>query len=213
MKTFLTILLAITPLNSYGVELIKLAILGLHQGDGKGDYDKIVDQVADFKSKTWEPGRAFERFQTCKDCCISPANKITEFYDFGDNYIESKPMFTAKIYIFSPPGKEIITDLNKLKGKKVGVRQSMPYGKSIESTLQLTKARTIVSNIKKLEKGGLDYMIAYVPDAYTAFEKAKTKPFPHAKDKPLLEHPDRVVCKKSPATTAAISQLNGKISP
>ena len=78
----------------------------------------------------------------------------------------------------------------------IGIRTGMPFGHTIaQSQLKLTKSATIEQNIIKLQKGRLDAMIAYTPDAYIAFDNLNLKPFPHALEKPLAIHPDAVVCK------------------
>ena len=49
-------------------------------------------------------------------------------------------------------------------------------------------------------------MVAYVPDAYDAFESMKKEPFPHNKDAPIAIHADGLVCKGVAASV--ISSFN-----
>ena len=87
-------------------------------------------------------------------------------------------MDTAKVYIFSSEGKPSTSSLSDLKGKRVGARQGMPYGKEVENSIELLRVRSIKENVKALKKGSIDYFIAYVPDAYQTFRDLKMEPLP-----------------------------------
>ncbi len=175
------------------VSIIGLEIPGLHQNDGQGVYDKIVNQTVVRKRlanlNVYPPSRAEELFGTCENCCLTPANKNPEFYDFPSHIV-------AKIYIFVKQGAKVISKLKDLKGKEVGIRRGMPYGKSFErSKLNTHSVNTIEKNIFLTLTNRLDAFIAYVPDAYYAFRNVRVEPFPHEVSKPLAVHPDRLVCK------------------
>jgi hypothetical protein len=201
MKILLILfILSFVSIANAQVLIIGLDIPGLHQKDGNGDYDKIINQklVKSGKAtlKVLPPARAESNFMKCNNCCFSPANQNPEFYDFGKEYIQTKPMGIAKIYIWTKRGSKAIDNLNDLKGKKVGIRHGMPYGKTFDSLgLKTEPVKTIKSNILKLEKGRLDAFIAYVPDAYTIFDELGMDPLPHAKNKPMAVHEDSLVCK------------------
>ncbi len=190
---------AYTETTIYGIE-----IPGLHEKNKSGEYDKIIDKTL-LKSglanlKILSPAKAEKNFSNCKDCCFSPANMNEEFYDFGKDVIKTKPMGIAKIYIFTGNGQKVINNLSDLKGKKIGARLGMPYGKTFDNAgLKVEMVNTIDLNIKKLAKGRIDAFIAYVPDAYDAFKKLGIPPYPHDKDNPIAVHEDCLVCRDVPA--------------
>ena len=180
------------------VHVYAIAIPGLHQKDGNGEYDKILKSLPDVQVsiKVYPPKRAFYMFAKDSSCCISPANTNPEFYEWDSNVVQTKAMNTAKIYIFSPKGKPAINELAKLKNKRVGIRSGMPYGASFDAmNLQTEEVNTIEQNINKLDAGRIDYMVAYVPDAYAAFKKMGIEVYPHDKDNPLAVHDDSLICK------------------
>jgi len=201
MKSFLILLaLSFFSVANAQVLVIGIDIPGLHQKDGNGDYDKIVNQslVKSGKAtlKVLPPARAELEFSRCNNCCFSPANKNPEFYEFGEAYVQTKPMGIAKIYIWSKKGSKAIEKLDELKGKKVGIRHGMPYGKTFDNFgLRTDPVKTIRSNILKLEKGRIDAFIAYVPDAYNVFEEMGIEPLPHTKNNPMAVHEDSLICK------------------
>lgn len=201
MKWFM-ILIAFSYLSVANAQVLVIGIdiPGLHQKNGGGDYDKIINQslvkAGKATLKVMPPARAESEFKRCSNCCFSPANKNPEFYDFGDDYIQTKPMGIAKIYIWSKIGSKAIDSLDELRGKKVGTRHGMPYGRTFDNFgLKTEPVKTIKSNILKLEKGRIEAFIAYVPDAYNVFDEMGIEPFPHAKNKPMAVHEDSLICK------------------
>lgn len=184
--------------------IIGIEIPGLHEKSGNGVYDKIITKAVVEKNKgkltVDPPARAENTFSKCTDCCFTPANDNPEFYDFGSDIVKTNPMSTAKIYIFTAKGKPALSSISDLAGKKVGIRLGMPYGKSFDGAgLKTDAARTIEANIKKLNAGRLDAFVAYVPDAYVAFEKMNMEPLPHDKANPIAVHEDCLVCRGVPA--------------
>jgi len=180
--------------------IIGVEIPGLHQKDGGGVYDVIINgalvSTGMAKLKVLPPARADADFEACQNCCYSPANKNPEFYSFGSDIVESEPMDVAKVYIFSPPGKGVYSSLQELKGKKVATRHGMNYGKSFNNAnLKVSAANSLEQNIKKLEGGRTDAMVAFIPDAYLTFKSMGKSEFPHAKDKPVAVHKDALVCR------------------
>lgn len=193
------------------VAIIGTDIPGLHQKDGKGVYDIIVNEALVSKGlanlKVYPPARAEAEFSSCQNCCFSPANKNPEFYTYGGDVTESLPMNVAKVYIFSAPGKKTFSSYADLKGKKVGVRRGMTYGFSFDAAkLKASEANSLEQNIKKLETGRIDAMVAYVPDVYLALNDMGKGEFPHKKDQPAAVHNDALVCRGVPA--GFIDQFN-----
>ena len=107
-------------------------IEGLHNEKSSGLYDRIISKAAEHgsevKTDLVAPNRAFTEFSSKDVPCLVPANTNDFFYDYGDGVVQSDPMFIAKIYIFTPRGSEPITDVDKLKGKTVGIRPGIEYG-------------------------------------------------------------------------------------
>jgi len=182
------------------VKIIAIEIPGLHQKDGKGVYDQILEETVVKNHLAtvhlYPPARAEKMFSECQNCCFSPANKNQEFYDFGDDIVQTHPMNIAKIYIFVNKGQRPIHRLEDLRGKKVGIRTGMPYGKSFENIKLNTQAvPKLELNIKKVQKGRIDAFIAYIPDAYNAFRQLGMEPLPHDVANPVAVHPDSLVCR------------------
>ncbi|MBE9065028.1 ABC transporter substrate-binding protein, partial [cf. Phormidesmis sp. LEGE 11477] len=194
-----------------------LQVDGLFQKDGQGIYDQVfaaVEKHADglIESQTVAPNRAFQDFESGKVACLSPANTNTNFYQFGFATTQSNPMSVAKIYIFTKAGSAPVSDLNALNGMRVGVRSGMPYGDQIESAdLKLVEARTIEANVKKLEAGRIDAFIAYVPDAYSAFENMGIDNLPHAEDTPVAVHEDALLCRNDKGGETIVSKFNAAL--
>ncbi len=196
------------------VNIIGTDIPGLHQKDGKGVYDMIINQTLLSKDlatlKVLPPARAEAQFESCQNCCFSPANKNPDFYNFGSDVMVSEPMNVAKVYIFSAPGKKAIASYADLKGKKTGVRRGMNFGKSfVAANLKASEANSLEQNIKKLENGRIDAMVAYVPDAYLAFSGMGKGEFPHTKTKPVAVHNDALVCRG--VSAGFIEKFNGNL--
>ena len=182
------------------VKIYAVEIPGLFQKDGGGIYDKIVEEQVVSKGlasiKVSPPGRTEHDFASCDNCCLAPANLNPDFYHFEGGAVATKPMSTAKLYIFTGKGTKPISSLDTLKGKKIGVRQGMPYGKKIDNAGLKTEAVTDIKfNIKKLDAGRIDAFIAYVPDAYTAFEEMGVDLYPHDEANPIAVYPESLVCR------------------
>lgn len=189
---------------SFATEIYMTDIEGLHQKDEQGVYDLILKEAltnvtAPVTLNLGDPEETFKTFETCTDCCYTPANNSPLFYDWEGEVVELAAMNYAKVYIFSPPGKPAFSTFDQLKGKRVGARTGMDYGKDVaESGLPLMTSDSIVENIQKLDAGELDAFIAFVPDAYLAFKSLNVKPYPHSERTPMAIHIDRVICRGAP---------------
>lgn len=199
------------------VKIYGLDIAGLHQKDGQGVYDLVLQKTAEqgvhFELSVLPLKRADKLLENCASCCITPANKSPDFYNYGDDYITSDSMFVAKVFAWTLPDTPSITSLDGLKGKKIGTRMGMIYGKNIDNApLKFVEAPTIEANIKKLKHKRIDAFIAYTPDAFTSFEDAGEKTYSHSPNHPLAAHEDQVICKKSPQTENFIKSFNSALA-
>lgn len=188
----------IHPQSYETVTIFAIEIPGLHQRDGNGKYDKILKSIPgiNYTIIYLTARRVFAEFYRSSNCAISPANLNPEFYSWDFNVVETSPMGIASIHIFSPKGEPVISSINDLIGKRVGIRFGMPYGKTLENiNLILYQNRSIVSNIRMLDINRIDYMVEYIPDAYEAFRSLNLEPYPFDIDRPIAVHPDSLVCK------------------
>lgn len=216
MKLLQTFIFAalFTFIKSYAVvDIIAIKIPGLFQKDGMGQYDQIINDASyqidtKFQIIYTVPKRGFLKFENCNNCCISPANKNPDFYEYNsDQYLETSPMGVAKIYIFS--NEFMINNLEKLKNLKVGARRGMPYGKNYEASgLNVELVNSIKQNIEKVKLGRIDAFIAYVPDALDAFKEMKISPFYYDINNPVAVHQDSILCKKSRETQKLVDEFN-----
>ena len=83
------------------VNIIGTDIPGLHQKDGKGVYDMIINQTLLSKGlatlNVLPPARAEAQFESCQNCCFSHANKNPDFYNFAIDFMVSEPINVAKV--------------------------------------------------------------------------------------------------------------------
>ncbi|MEH6346091.1 MAG: hypothetical protein V7785_13455 [Bermanella sp.] len=183
------------------INILSIAIPGLHQSNEQGAYDKIINQL-EYSEETFQltvvpPARAKAQFLLCKNCCISPTNMNPNFYDYKPAMVETLPMNIAKIYVFSARNTQAISGgVNAIRNKRVGVRRGLPYGKRFaEAGLNLDIADSLKQNFGKLERNRVDVVVAYIPDAYIFFDEIDTRSYPHAIDYPLAIHNDSLVCR------------------
>lgn len=189
---------------SAAVRVIGLELPGLYQQDNLGIYDQLLNETVIEKGlaslEVYPPARANDLFTRCDNCCLSPANKSFEFYEFGSAYVETEPLSVAKIYAFVAPGDNVIDSLEGLKDKVIGIRFGLPYGKSFDSAnLTAMKVTNLAQHFKFLERGHIDAFVAYAPDIYLFFQEKGIEPYPHNPSSPLVVHPDSLVCKGIPA--------------
>ncbi|WP_018691652.1 type 2 periplasmic-binding domain-containing protein [Algicola sagamiensis] len=197
------------------VKIIGVDIQGLHQADGLGVYDQILNHIL-IKSDAatlniFPPARAIKLFASCQNCCFSPANKNEEFYDFDENVFVTEPMNFAKLYIFVAFGQEPISKLSSLSGKIVGFRFGMPYGKTFEqSKLKKLPVYDLAEHMPLLKHKHIDAFVAFAPDIYKKFKELNMKSLPHNVDKPIAVHPDKLVCRG--VKDSFIRQFNKKLA-
>ncbi len=208
MRTILLLMCSAVLLQAVHAKtnIFGLEIPGLHSPDGSGSYDRHIRRAlvnAGFAQLlVVPPARAFKMFKHCDNCCISPANKNPEFYDFPAAWVETRPMDVAKVFVFSRPGERILNSIAGLRGKAVGTRFGMPYGKTFDQAqLNLLQISNLDEHLILMRRGLIDVFVAYVPDAYTMFQEHNLPPYPHDKNNPIAIHNDALVCRGVPAAT------------
>ena len=201
-----TMLLLTFSAFSEPLEIFLGEIPEVHEIDGSGVYDQVLSKVMPsqypYQLKVLPPKRAIRDFEACHSCCLSPANGNPEFTSYSslNGFVELPPMNIAMPFIFSPYGGDPITELSTLKGKSIGMRHAMLFGKTFfhrakEFDINLILAPTLNSLFRMLDQKRVSAVIAYTPDAYLFFTENSLKPYPHAKDLPIIIHADTMVCK------------------
>jgi len=196
---------ASTCLHSETVNIFALELHGLHEKDNTGQYDKallsILTSPISATLDVLPPARAHKTFESCNNCCISPANNNPEYYSFDVNTVFTDPLDIAKLYIFTSPGMPTVNNLKDLKGQSVGIRLGIPYGKKIgrllygDLEINVEKVHSSISNIQKLAKGRISAFLDYTPDIYASFDLVDIDVYPYDKEHPINIHEDSLACK------------------
>lgn len=198
-----------------GTIIIQLDIPGLHQADEMGSYDLIIKEAfsasqSPLKMQLYPLSRGEKAFKHCFNCCLSPMNNNPEFYLPQVGVVETEAMNVAKVYAFSARGQTVYSSLESLKGKTVGLRKGMPYGKSVAAAdLDWIYVRELKKHLILLDKGRIDVFLAYVPDAYLMFAENNMAPLPHDRANPIAVHADALLCRGVP--TSVIRGFNAAI--
>ncbi|GEM_PF-928902 len=198
-------------------EKFKIALMdieGVFQADGQGLYDQLLAkamglQKSLFSLRILPPKRALYAFERGQYDCVTPANTSPYFYEFKFSTILSDTLSEAQIHIFTAAGSEPISDLEALRGKRVGMRRGFPLGREAgRAGLKIMQAERYETSIKELEEGRIVAFLAYKPDIDVVFAKLNMEPLPHVADKPIATHQDSVLCQTTEAGLKAISIIN-----
>ncbi len=189
-------------------------IEGLFQADGQGLYDQLLSAAMGLEKNLFSfqilpPKRALYAFTKGQYDCITPANTSPYFYQFKFSTILSEALSEAQIYIFTAAGSKPISNLEALRGKRVGMRRGFPLGREADQAgLKIMQAESYETSIKELEQGRIVAFLAYKPDIDVVFAKLNMKPLPHVADKPIATHQDSVLCQGSESGLKAVSIIN-----
>ncbi|WP_438463122.1 hypothetical protein [Marinomonas sp. PE14-40] len=201
-KNFCLSCLLVLPnaLKAETIELYVQAIPGLFQYDNQGVYDQIIQLATpeqhSISLQVLPNYRASNEFQTCINCCLSPANLNPNFYSFGKEVTATQPLNSAKAYIFSLTEDEVYTELTQLVGKRVGLERGMNYGKAVAAgNFTHSVTNSLLQNFKMLAIHRIDTMIAYAPDIYQAFKEVDPNRFHYDEMQPIAIHNDALVCR------------------
>ncbi len=196
---------------SHAFSNIKIAsydIPAIIQADGKGEYDKIFQQVngitdSKLQYQVLPPARVDIMFNSKQIDCILPFDK--KFHEDA-NTINSMPFSIAQAYIYSAKGTQALT-LNQLKNKKVGARLGMLYGPEFDDAqLNVEYVSYIEQNIDKLNAGRIDAFVAWAPDSIQAFKNKSIGNLPHTKS--FIRHNDAFLCHDTIAARKFIKTFN-----
>lgn len=189
--------------NAIKAEPIKLYVQfipSLFQYDNQGVYDQLIRLATpdgySISLQVLPNHRASNKFKTCTNCCLSPANLNPNFYSFGKEVKATQPLNRAKAYIFSLTEDEVYTKLSQLVGKRVGLERGMNYGKAVAAGDFIPSVtNTLLQNFKMLAIHRIDTMIAYTPDIYQAFKEVDPNRFHYDEMQPIAIHNDALVCR------------------
>jgi len=202
LKIFiLSCLVILSPLlKAQSVTLYTQLIPGLFQTDKQGVYDQVIQlstpSAYPLIHKVLPNNRAFREFQECQNCCYSPSNLNSNFYNFSENIKSTKAINTAKAFIFSHHTSRPYNKLNQLKGKTVGLERGMNYGKAVENgNFRPSITNSLLQNFNMLKIERIDAVIAYAPDIYQAFKEIDKTFFQFDIKQPIAVHEDALVCR------------------
>lgn len=196
----LLILVMSLPVQANPVTVISPVIPGLHQTDYQGVFDIVINKLlveSGLATHTVLPTkRSYFEFDKCISCCFSPDNLDPLFQKASSQLIETLPINIAKIYIFTRKGDPTLSHLSQLTGKRVGIKHGTTYGTQIdEAPLNRIGAHSILQNMKMLDQGRVDAVIAYIPDMYKVFQEIDADLFDFQEANPLAIYKDSLVCK------------------
>ena len=199
--TLLLLTLLTNSLNAQALTLYSQSIPGLFQEDKKGAYDQVIkhltQDLTDFKHAVMPNNRAYRAFSHCQNCCYSPANLNSDFYDFGEDIVATQPINTAKAYIISlTKSRDYFTELSQLSDKVVGLERGINYGKAVaDADFTASITNSLLQNFNMLLINRIDALIAYAPDIYQAFKIVDGSQFQYQPEHPLAIHKDALVCR------------------
>jgi ABC-type amino acid transport substrate-binding protein len=194
-------------------KIAALGISGLFAPDKSGDYDKVLAKVAssgvEVNYTVFAPARANVEFSSGQYACLAPAIGLPES---NEKLVNSQPLNFVKMYLFSRPGEGPYTSLDQFRGKRLGARRGMGYGRELKNSgVTLEFVNTDDQNVQKLAAKRIDAFLAYVPDMWL-WASDKKQPLPnHDKEHPLNIHKDMLLCRDTPEVRAYLKLFDAAI--
>lgn len=191
-----------------GDKIYASSLEGLCQKDGQGKYDLIAKELG-ITYKVYPAARA-RQFMLTEKSCLFPVDM--QYFDVGVSLIQSQAFVKIPIKIFSL-SKAMM--LEELKGKRVGMRLGLLYGKSVD---QLKKdwnveyVDTLAQNMKKLESGRLDAIVEFELDVDEYFKKNPKIKNWQDNSKPIEILSDALVCVDTEKNRKVIDRFNKTIN-
>lgn len=211
---FLPFLFSQSVFAEQTIKIASYQIPGVIERDKSGFYDKVILKILknthkNYKYAVYPPARANSKFETKNADCLFPLDRRFYKSEGSSNFINSSPINTAKIYIYSPEGKGPYSTIEEIKGKRIGTKRGTPLGPRWESAkLNSIKVDTDEQNLKMLNAGRLDVFLAFIPDMNILKINKGIKLGNFNKLKPFDVHFDSLLCHKNKYTKKFVESFN-----
>ena len=188
---------------------------GLINQQQTGSYNKLLKRIqalnVSFHLQYSPIIRAKHNFKLRLADCIAPSDEDGTIFNFPP--IQSEPFNYAKGYVFTRHDDDTISDLQALKGKKVGVRTGMRFSAEFEQLrnsgyFEVEQVRDIALNYRKLIAKRIDAFAAYTPDIWVMLNNKELSQLHYDASHTMQKHSERVVCHASPSNQVFIDKFN-----
>ncbi|MCR8923537.1 transporter substrate-binding domain-containing protein [Dasania sp. GY-MA-18] len=190
-------------------------LTGLINQQQTGSYNKVLSRIqslgVNFTLQYSPIVRAKHNFNHQLADCIAPSDEDGTIFNFPT--IQSLPFNYAMAYIFTRHDDAIISDLQALKGKKVGVRTGMRFSAEFEQMrnsgyFEVEPVRDLALNYRKLIAKRIDAFAAYTPDIWNLLNSKELAKLHYDASQSMQKHPERIVCHATLSNQAFIKQFN-----
>ena len=186
--------------------------------DGTGLYNDLLSLLTDRLSappaiRIIPYERAIQRFPGYEAACIYPFGR-SDFLqakpDIGDAaLIESRPVFMAPSFVFSPPEQPAIRSWDELRDRKLIQQLGEWYDHLLPNLgVEFFNVPDESAKVKAILAGRADGMFGTVPDILIVFRTAGIKPLPFDPAFPVSHYAIGFTCADSPDTRAFVSDIN-----
>lgn len=200
-------LICSAPASAEG-KLFATNLDGLIQPDGKGMYDQVL-KIMGISYEALPAARAEDEMRASSDCMF-PIDR--RFLKINADFVQSKPIDTIPLHIYSKDGKT--QTLADLKGKKLGLRLGLNYGPRVNelqrSGQKVELAPNLLSALKKLEAGRIDVVIEFKVDMDEMAKKNASFKFVASKE-PVDTHADAMTCVNTPGNQKLMEDFNSAL--
>jgi len=177
---------------------------GVVERNHGGVYDQVFQELK-FDYEVFSPDVALDKFKGNEFDCIFPLDQ--DFYGDKSNTVQSVPINIAKIHIFTLKGQPI-TDLDKLKGLRVGMRSGLNYGPKLSyPRFKVEYANSIYINVWKLRSDRIDAIVDFNPDMEDYLNKVGIN-LVYDKNAPVIVHRDALLCHDGPKEREFVQRFN-----
>ncbi|HXA46151.1 MAG TPA: transporter substrate-binding domain-containing protein [Burkholderiaceae bacterium] len=219
-------LLGLAPCVHAGpITIAAIDIPGLLEPSQNGTYDRVLARIAEMAGEKWQlnylPAKRVNAVLTAEGSCAIPY----DLHHFNEISAESKgaliaslPINVAKVYLFTAPDSVPLGDIPDKSHFVVGVRRGLPYGQDVDRLLVSHPERFLVanseeSNIRMLLSGGINAMLAFLPDINHYYQTHPGTPaLVFDKEKPIVVYKDSIVCGNTPENSHLIDQINNGLT-
>ena len=185
-------------------KIVATKLDGVVERNHSGVYDQVFGELK-FDYEVFSPELALDKFKGNEFDCIFPLDQ--DFYGDKSNTVQSTPINLAKIFIFTLKGPPI-TDLDKLKGMRVGMRSGLNYGPKLSyPRFKVEFANSIYSNVWKLRSDRIDAIVDFNPDMEDYLKKVSLS-LVYDKNAPVIVHKDALLCHDGPKEREFVQRFN-----